>query len=732
MSNLKKRKKMKKYILSLGLIAIAFCLTNCAPSNNDFNIPTEPAQEFALCAAVSRTTNDGLNTLWKDGDNLSVFHAVAGTTEFVKDKEFVLADATTGYFKGALADNATLTEEAYDWYVIYPYHSALNRPGYGSYYNIGNTKNAGKQTQNGNNSTHHLSGNYLPLVGVAKDVATDKMPALELKNAASYAKFIVTNKLDEAIVVTEISMSAPGHHLTGGFYIHFADMENIAYNPASNSTSDTATLQVASGKEIAAGESANFYVAVAPFTVPTGENITFSVKAKNAQNAEAECVIEHTTTKDFVFRAGKYKEISFPYRATFESVVLPSVSTEEAPYIVGFENSEGFETTTTYKYADVRYTGEDNKQWGTVYGTPSATGKISGAQSMHMRIYNVNGVWSDSYTYTNFTLSHVKEVRFEATSENNNNIKLSYRTAGKNWVDLETYTLSSTAKAYKYEFESVVESAQFKFTIVNDNPTDGKRVIIDNVTFSANEILASANATTKEATNTESADGTTATLNGAYDIINGSGEEAITCGFEYKSADSYTSVTAENATEFTYNLTGLTVDTEYTYRAWVSLDGGTTKSYGEEMTFTTTKASTILKSISLTTTDIENIGIKYGYTDSDIKSISASDGSVWTAYHAYRTASSSTIGVKKETPDGYLATPVVSGTITKIVINIKSTGANTKFTLAHRDNDVFYTSNALGKTTKDWSVDITNDCSQIFIHSAYGTVTINSVTIYYE
>ena len=721
---------MKKFIFSLGLIATVLGLTNCS-QEHDFGSNANKVQEFVLHTSISesRTTNSGENTLWAENDNLNVFHAVSESDAYVNDGEFNIQDVATGYFKGELG-SALSAEKSYDWYAFYPYSSTHSKPGEGRSYIIGNTNTVAKQTQNGNNNMSHLAGSNFPLMGVAKGVAANETPTLAMRNVASLAKFIVKNALSESITITNISFKVPGQHLTGYFYVDFTDIENVIYTPESDKTSDNANLVISNGSAIAAGASAEFYLAIAPFTKADGEEVTFTITATNKDGVVGECI--KSTNAALTFTQGLHKDITINYNTPFEN--LPSVSTENEPYIVGFESSEGFEARTTYKVADIRYTGPKNKQWGTVYGAPSATGKISGAQSMHMRIYNVNGVWSDSYTYTNFTLSHVKEVRFEATSENNNNIKLSYRTAGKNWVDLETYTLSSTAKAYKYEFESVVESAQFKFTIVNDNPTDGKRVIIDNVTFSANEILASANATTKEATNTESADGTTATLNGAYDIINGSGEEAITCGFEYKSADSYTSVTAENATEFTYNLTGLTVDTEYTYRAWVSLDGGTTKSYGEEITFTTTKADVVEKCIELTNEDISSISDAWDYKNTNVHSVTINNNT-WSAYKADKDGGAKSIMVKAATDIGYLATPIVNGSITKIVINIKSAGTGTQFKLTTEESSsatAFYTSSALGKNTQDWSVDITNNCNQIYIKSKSGTLYINSVTVYYK
>ena len=86
--------------------------------------------------------------------------------------------------------------------------------------------------------------------------------------------------------------------------------------------------------------------------------------------------------------------------------------------------------------------------------------------------------------------------------------------------------------------------------------------------------------TTNDATNITQ---TTATLNGAVTA----GSESITAqGFEWKEAagSTYTAVNATGTT-ISYDLTGLTPNTSYTFRAFATTASGTT--YGAEKTFTT-------------------------------------------------------------------------------------------------------------------------------------------------
>ena len=587
-------KKMKKFILSLGLIAMAFSLTNCS---QEFDFVPAEQNDFEIYASTSRTTNDGVNTLWAAGDAINLFHAVAGSTSYVNDGEFALADATVGQFKGSL--KGELSAESYDWYACYPYSSTHSEPGVGRSYIIGNTTTVGKQEQNGNNSTAHLAGEKFPLVGAVKGVANGEAPTIVMHQAASVAKFIVKNTTNQAITVRSIEMKAEGHHLTGYFFLNFTDMEKFSCTPESGKTSDTALLEVVNGSAIAAGEQAEFYLAVAPFAKAEGSELTFTVTAAN--NSSTVATWSKSTTVATTFTAGKMKDITLPFTATF--LTVPVVSTEDEPYLVGFESSEGFTAGQTYNNTSIANTGATDEKWGTVYGTPSTTDPISGSQSMQMRWYTtaVNYI---GYTQTLFALSTVKSVSFKAKSTGGLNVKLSYMLPGGSWVDAKTFTLSGTTTC-THNFDTALENAQFKFTIVlpSTNPSSTSRLYIDDVMFTGNAttLKPTISATTSGATNIESESGTTATLNGSYKAENTTGSETIACGFEWKAASgAYTSVTATKAASFSYNLTGLTTGTTYTYRAWASLDGGTTKVYGSEVTFVPTVKSSTAEPVTAT------------------------------------------------------------------------------------------------------------------------------------
>ena len=116
---------MKKSFLSLGLIMAAmFTLTNCT---EQIDAPVEPAKvPFEIIASTvdTKTTNDGLSTTWAEDDALNIFHAEAGTENYVNDGQFVFNAGDK--FTGTLASE--LTADSYDWYAFYPYTEYITTP----------------------------------------------------------------------------------------------------------------------------------------------------------------------------------------------------------------------------------------------------------------------------------------------------------------------------------------------------------------------------------------------------------------------------------------------------------------------------------------------------------------------------------------------------------------------------------------------------------------------------
>lgn len=325
MSNPKKIKKMKKILLSLGLIAMALNLTNCA-KNDEVNTSVEVNGDFEICASITRTQNDGLNTVWSEGDMINLFHAVTDTDEFVNDTPykdgasypFKCVDAVKGSFMGSVEGELDSQEE-YDWYALYPYSSYVVTPANdGNGYTPVGCKSNQVQYQGANNSMDHIAGDNYPMVGYAVAVPASDTPHLVFTNVSSLVEFEVVNKLAEPITVSSIQFTAT-EDIVGTYYINFADSENITFTGSGDSyVSNSATLMVTGNEAIAAGASAKFYMAVKPFTAPVGGELAIKVSA-STQDGSGVHEATITLAKATSFVGGKIKNVKVNYTTEIEA-----------------------------------------------------------------------------------------------------------------------------------------------------------------------------------------------------------------------------------------------------------------------------------------------------------------------------------------------------------------------------------------------------------------------------
>ncbi len=306
---------MKNYFV-LGMMMVAtLSLTNCTKevdlTSNEIIEKDGVPFELVASSPATKTTINGFNVSWNGGtDAVNVYHAEAGSTTYVNDGSFLIAaaDVASGRFKGTLA-SAPESGKTYDWYVFYPYiekktSPALNNAGYAT---IGCSA-SGSQTQNGNNSTTHLSGEAFPLYGVTTGVAYDATPDVTMHHLASYIEFNVTNNTTKPLTVSEIEFDAP-QSVVGTFYINFSNPSDIKYSPSGNSyVSNSATLSVIDGSAIPVGESAKFYIGIKPMDIEASvgapKKITVTV------NGYEKSI---NLTQNASFTAGKIKTINFNY-----------------------------------------------------------------------------------------------------------------------------------------------------------------------------------------------------------------------------------------------------------------------------------------------------------------------------------------------------------------------------------------------------------------------------------
>lgn len=304
---------MKQFFSYLGasLAAIA-ALASC---NKEIDAPVEDLKggvPFEICASTAdtKTAIDGeFKTTWVVGatpDSINVYHKLASAAEYTHDGKF-LAKTEEGKFLGTLAAAPEAGEE-YQWLAKYPYDKYLTTPAEGYSY-IGSRSDK-TQSQKGLNSTAHLSGYYMPLVGKGTSTGTAS-PTITMEHASSVLEINVTNNTSEALDVTSIAFTAP-ESIIGQFVIDYTG-QTTTYT-ARNYVSATATLSVSEGT-IAAGKSGKFYLAIKPFTATAEQTLSLSVNGYSKD-------IPHDGA--VTFTAGKIKKVNFNFdKVVVDYVTLP-------------------------------------------------------------------------------------------------------------------------------------------------------------------------------------------------------------------------------------------------------------------------------------------------------------------------------------------------------------------------------------------------------------------------
>lgn len=299
---------MKKLSLFMGMaLATSLSLTNCTEKIEGPIAPATPAGiPFEISADIStKTTNDGLTTKWAEGDAINLFHAVAGTTDYVSDNDFKLDATRDSVFTGNLT-SALDASKSYDWYAIYPYNKNVTTPAAreSGWLLLGQTASKSfSTTQTDNDSKAHLCGKALPLYGVAKGLASDVKPKIAMKNLASVVAVKVKNTTTEPLVVKSVSFTSI-EDIVGIYYIDFTG-ENVVYTGSGDEyVSATASLTVNNGDAIPANAEAIFYIPIKPHTVAKDATLKISVNG---------CKKSLTLTKDVTFAADSIKTLAFNY-----------------------------------------------------------------------------------------------------------------------------------------------------------------------------------------------------------------------------------------------------------------------------------------------------------------------------------------------------------------------------------------------------------------------------------
>lgn len=289
---------MKRYIqiFSLAFYAL-FAVTACNVADLDNSAPgivPEPEYPYEIkIVPPTKTANNGLSTVWVDGDKVNVFHAEAGTANYINDGAFTFS--TSDRFTGSL--KAKLDEEkSYDWYICYPYDPSMTSPKY-MRITIPTI-----QTQVADGDMSHLCNKLCPLAGKVKAVPAAQNPNVVVNHLVTVMKIKVTNYESAPCNLQTVSFA---HHTRDGVYtnlagVHYVDMtgDEVEYTRAEELDADNITLpglednteltktsllegdvnrpyiKLTNPKTLRLNESATVYIVCKPFTILGGTSLS--------------------------------------------------------------------------------------------------------------------------------------------------------------------------------------------------------------------------------------------------------------------------------------------------------------------------------------------------------------------------------------------------------------------------------------------------------------------------
>lgn len=476
---------MKRLSIFLAASMMMFA-AGCQKGLDDDKVPVvgddasvEEKAEVSLVAHLPETKTtleDGYKVVWNKSDQLAVFNAPTGTEDYSGNLHFMITDKDNGDFSPLDGVEVPFEDDVnYDWFVCSPFRATGGKPELSSpkgqssddgYFPIG------LQTQTGYNNSAHIGGIDI-MVGKATDTRT---PEVTLKHLAVLHKFTVTNNSNKPTTITKLTLSSEGNKLFGTFWIDLTSDDPCIDPTKANATFDERSLTVNNGTELPAGESADFYMITAPFTLNAGENFKVTIETSTGKQ-----VIEKNATADIEFKAGTYNTASVSYNLHIEEVEHLYADTFNGTFDKSDQVNTSNTTFTPARWdtydkggmtvfdgdiASVNYVHDDNSCL-----TRQVASALVGMDDLHVRfkaggVLTVTGIKLHDYTNLNLSFVHTYKA---------SGIKAEYSIdGGSEWIELGNVTLENSAYAYNASYDFTVsegtETISLRFTASASTP----------------------------------------------------------------------------------------------------------------------------------------------------------------------------------------------------------------------------------------------------------------------
>ncbi len=380
---------MKKIMLSMSLMLAALALTNCTNVDVEdaINVGNNSGDGVTITVnAESRATVDGKAVVWQEGDAISFGSLAEGstyTTACLYDYVYISDNKFRNEGGSAFTGNHT-------FYALWPVVHKSTSTNYAEVYTANETTktpqtsqkyhNVGKTLiQNGNSNADHVLAESPMYWKSDANVAFEDIN-VTLKHTTSLMKFTIVNNHTEAITVTGLKMIAPeGVNISGTYYVNLETGALVA--SGANYVSNEATVSVENGTAIAAGESMDVYMPVAPFALAADDVITITVTTGEGYLLN----LEKTMTAAKTFAAGKLNTAT----VDFKNPSLTKTYNTVAEFVADVKADADLNMTGSVVYGYVTGIAADaaNMSYGTVIISDNTGEKNSG-----IAFYNTNGL----------------------------------------------------------------------------------------------------------------------------------------------------------------------------------------------------------------------------------------------------------------------------------------------------------------------------------------------------
>ena len=473
---------MKKYSILLSAAFVIFALASCQKTvEGDIQeekpfITQEGSIPFELVANIPDASSKTKTTLnpstwavnWEDGD---IIYAVTADEEwgqpYSSDKSgATIAEFTYSSVSGSFTTEKTISDGDHTFNFLYTNGTQK------SYHRGASTtfQLAGTQDCDASDPTANLKNYDVMAAQVAATTPTTFVD-VNMSHLFTLMKVTIKNSTGASVTATKFEMT-----VASGTYLNAVETVTFGATPSvvrKSGGSNSIFVNIANGT-IANGTTKDIYFVIAPLTSYTGD-ITFTVTDSN-DNVYSRT---NTISSALTLAAGTYNT------ATHTLSAIPTINTSSENYTTGFE--EDFTAASTFS-DPLRVDGPSGQQWATYYGTTSTTDKITGSNSTQMRWYTGTNAGKLGYAETNFYLSNVGYVEFNAKATNGLKAGLYYkRNSDSDWVLARTFTPATSKTLCAHAFDTPLENAKLRIAVVLPSPEPGSasRLTIDDVIVKA-------------------------------------------------------------------------------------------------------------------------------------------------------------------------------------------------------------------------------------------------------